>query len=155
MGADDFIAKPFSLPALSVKISNILKTYSHSRIHSMADMESGRFAVNDLDEDFLRKAMDIVEKNISNESFTTADFAREIGMSQSNLYIKLKALTGDSALNFILGVRFREACRLLKDGKYNISEISEKVGFSSPSYFSRAFRKYYGIMPSEYSKNNI
>ena len=155
MGADDFIAKPFSLPALSVKISNILKTYSHSRIHSMADMESGRFAVNDLDEDFLRKAMDIVEKNISNESFTTADFAREIGMSQSNLYIKLKALTGDSALNFILGVRFREACRLLKDGKYNISEISEKVGFSSPSYFSRAFRRYYGIMPSEYSKNNI
>lgn len=156
MGADDFIEKPFSLPAISAKIYNILTTYQRSRMHSQSDfdLEQGHNVFNDLDEDFIRRAVEIVERNIANEDFSTADFAKEIGMSRSNLYIKLKALTGESALNFILGIRFKEACKLLKDGKYNISEISEKVGFSSPSYFSRAFKKYYGIMPSEYTKNN-
>ena len=60
---------------------------------------------------------------------------------------------GESALDFIRKIRFKEACRLLKDGRYSISEISDLVGFNTPSYFATCFKKYLGCLPTEYVKN--
>ena len=94
-----------------------------------------------------------VENNLDNSDFSTEEFAQEMNMSRSNLHLKLKALTGESALDFIRKIRFKEACRLLKDGRYSISEISDMVGFNTPSYFATCFKKYMGVLPTEYVKN--
>ena len=78
-------------------------------------------------------------------------FAREMLMSRSNLHLKMKALTGESTNDFIKRLRFNKACTLLKEGRYNISEISYRVGFSSPSYFATSFKKRFGCLPTEYA----
>lgn len=154
-GADDYIAKPFSMAILVTKIHNMLRTYHRLQDKATKSMEIApeKISFNILDEQFLNKAISLVERNIDNTDFSTEEFAREMNMSRSNLHIKLKALTGESALDFIRKIRFKEACRLLKDGRYSISEISDMVGFNTPSYFATCFKKYIGCLPTEYIKN--
>lgn len=105
-----------------------------------------------MDEELLKKAIAIVEKHMDNVEFSTEIFAREMCMSRSNLHIKMKALTGESANDFICKMRFNQASKLLKEGKYTVSEISGMVGFNTPSYFATSFKKYFGCLPSEYGK---
>ncbi len=85
---------------------------------------------------------------------TPSYFASEMNMSRSNLHLKLKAITGKSAIDFIHKIRFNRACQLLKEGKYTVSEISFMVGYNTPSYFAARFKKYIGCLPTEYGKNN-
>jgi signal transduction histidine kinase/DNA-binding response OmpR family regulator len=155
-GADDFMTKPFSMPVLVAKIQNMLRTLHH--IHDKAtnsmDIAPEKMSLNTMDEEFLVKAIEVLEAHIDDTSFSTTEFAKAMNMSRSNLHLKLKALTGESALDFIRKIRFKEACRLLKDGRYSISEISDKVGFNTPSYFATCFKKYMGCLPTEYIKKN-
>ena len=104
------------------------------------------------DDRFLTKAESIVRANISDTDFGVDEFSREMGMSRSNLYVKLKSLTEEAPLDFIRRIRFERACEMLIDGRYSVAEISEKVGFNSSSYFSVSFRKYFGCLPTEYVK---
>ena len=155
-GADDYIAKPFSMAVLMNKIKNMQKTRMRMLEHysKSIEIEPEKITFNTADEDLLNQAISIVEKNLDNSEFSIAQFASEMNMSRSNLHSKLKAITGESALEFIRKIRFKEACRMLKEGKYSISEISWKVGFSTPSYFTTSFKKHFGCLPSEYLKNN-
>ena len=105
-----------------------------------------------LDEELLRKAIAVIERNMDNVEFSTEQFAREMNMSRSNLHLKLKAITGKSAIDFIHKIRFNRACQLLQEGKYNVSEISFMVGYNTPSYFAARFKKYIGCLPTEYGK---
>ena len=154
-GADDYITKPFSMAVLIAKIQNILRTYHrvHDKATKSMEIAPEKISYNAMDEELLKKAISIVERNIDNSDFSTEEFASEMNMSRSNLHLKLKALTGESALDFIRKIRFKEACRLLKDGRYSISEISDMVGFNTPSYFATCFKKYMGCLPTEYVKN--
>ena len=155
-GADDYIAKPFSMAILVTKIRNILRTYHRlqDKATKSMDIAPEKISFNILDEQLLNKAISIVQQNMDNTEFSTEEFAQAMNMSRSNLHIKLKALTGESALDFIRKIRFKEACRLLKDGRYSISEISDMVGFNTPSYFATCFKKYMGCLPTEYVKKN-
>ncbi|MBR3854457.1 MAG: response regulator, partial [Tidjanibacter sp.] len=155
-GADDYLVKPFAMPVLEAKVRNTLRT--HHRLH---DKVSGSLAIvpeqvcfNALDEQILTKAVAVVRANIDNPKFSTDEFARAMNMSRSNLHLKLKTLTGESALDFVHKVRFEEACKLLRDGRWSISEISDKVGFSTPSYFATSFKKYMGCLPTEYQNRH-
>ena len=123
VGADDYIPKPFSMIMIATKIKNLFRTRYRAIEHYSNSLE--------------------VEPEI---------FAREMCMSRSNLHIKMKALTGESANDFIRKMRFNQACKLLKEGKYTVSEISGMVGFNTPSYFATSFKKYFGCLPSEYGK---
>ena len=154
-GADDYITKPFSMAVLITKVQNILRTYHrvHDKATKSMEIAPEKISYNAMDEELLKKAISIVERNIDNSDFSTEEFASEMNMSRSNLHLKLKALTGESALDFIRKIRFKEACRLLKDGRYSISEISDLVGFNTPSYFATCFKKYMGCLPTEYVKN--
>lgn len=107
---------------------------------------------NALDEAFLKKAVNIVEANMSNPEFLTEDFTSEMGMGRTALHLKMKAITGESTTDFVRKIRFNRACTLLKEGRYTVAEISVMVGFSSPSYFTTSFKKYVGCSPGEYSK---
>ena len=154
VGADDYIPKPFSLVMITTKIRNLFRT-RHRAIEYYSkslEIEPEKIALNPLDEDLLKKAVEIMEKHMDDAEFTTDEFAREMCMSRSNLHLKMKALTGESTNEFIRKVRFNYACKLLKDGKYTVSEISSMVGYV-PSYFTTSFKKYFGCLPSEYGKS--
>ena len=154
VGADDYIAKPFSMEVLKAKILNMLRTRYRifERYSNMTEVEPEKLTNNTMDEELLRKAIAVVEKNMDNVEFSTEQFAREMNMSRSNLHLKLKAITGKSAIDFIHKIRFNRACQLLKEGKYTVSEISFMVGYNTPSYFAARFKKYIGCLPTEYGK---
>ena len=156
MGADAYIQKPFSMVMLIARIQNTLRTRHrlHDKVTKSMDISPEKISFNVMDEMILNKAINIVEQNMDNAEFSTEEFAKAMNMSRSNLHLKLKALTGESALDFIRKIRFKEACRLLKDGRYSISEISDMVGFNTPSYFATCFKKYIGCLPTEYIKKN-
>jgi len=152
VGADDYIPKPFTLSILIAKIQNALRTRRRAYEHysKTLEVEPGKITFNAMDEELLKRAVSIVEKNMDNIEFSADEFARDMNMSRSNLHIKLKAITGESTIDFIRKIRFKEACRLLEDGRYNIAEVSTKVGFNTPSYFATSFKKYFGYLPTEY-----
>lgn len=153
-GADDYIAKPFLLSVLQIKIRNILKMKKRMQYH-FAEAEgvcAAEITGTQMDEELLNKALKIVEDNIDNSGFSAGDFSREMGMSRSNLHIKLKAITGESTVEFIRKIRINYACKLLKEGRYNVAEISVRTGFNSASYFATCFKKQKGCMPTEYLK---
>lgn len=154
VGADDYIPKPFSVAMIAAKIRNLFRTRYRAIEHysKSLDIEPEKVALNPMDEELLKKAMSIVENNMDNVEFSTDEFAREMCMSRSNLHLKMKALTGESTNDFIRKIRFNRACKLLKEGKYSVSEISTMVGFNTPSYFATSFKKYFGCLPSEYGK---
>ncbi|MDD2285238.1 MAG: AraC family transcriptional regulator, partial [Paludibacter sp.] len=116
-------------------------------------VEPEKITFNTMDEDLLKKAMKIVIDNLDNSEFSTDIFCSEMGMSRSNLHLKLKAITGESTIDFIKKIRFNEACKLLLDGRYNVAEVSTMVGFNTPSYFATSFKKYFGVLPTEYIKS--
>ncbi|NCC10149.1 MAG: response regulator [Bacteroidia bacterium] len=154
VGADDYISKPFSLTMVTTKIQNMLRTRHRmlERYSKSLEVEPEKITFNAMDEALIKRAVGIVEKNLDNVEFSTDEFAREMNMSRSNLHLKLKAITGESAIEFIRKIRFNEACKLLKDGRYTIAEVSTMVGFNTPSYFATSFKKYIGCLPTEYIK---
>lgn len=102
--------------------------------------------------EFLSRAKEIVLENINNPDFSSDDFAEAMFMSRSKLYLKFKDSGEESAAQFIRRIRLEKACELLLQQKLSIAEISEMVGFSSPSYFSAIFKKNIGCLPTEYIK---
>lgn len=154
VGADDYIPKPFSLSILTAKIQNMMRTRRRmlERYSKSLEVEPEKITFNVMDEALLKRAMTIVEKNMDNIEFSTDEFAKDMNMSRSNLHLKLKAITGESTIDFIRKIRFSEAARLLKDGRYTVAEVSTMVGFNTPSYFATSFKKYFGYLPTEYIK---
>lgn len=154
-GADDYIPKPFSMSLLEAKVKNTIKTRKRLKAYysDTMEIEPEKLAFNTLDEELLQKAKNIVEENIAEPEFSVDVFAREMGMSRSNLHLKLKSITGESATDFIKKVRFGKALQLLEQKKYSVAEISYMVGFNSPSYFSTSFKKYFGYLPTEHDSN--
>ncbi len=154
IGADDYIGKPFVYSILETKIANIFKQRIRiiSKYASTPELHLHELVTNQLDEEFLNKAVKIVEKYLSDSEFSVEEFSKEMFMSRSGLHLKIKAITGESTGDFIRKVRLSVACKLLKEGRYNVTEISTMIGMS-PTYFSTSFKKYVGFLPSEYLKN--
>ena len=105
-----------------------------------------------MENDFLNRITEIIEKNLSDERFGVSELAREAGMSRSNLLRRVKKLTKLSVSLFIRQVRLKNAMEMLKQTSLNVSEISYRVGFSSTSYFIKCFREHYGYPPGEVGK---
>lgn len=154
VGADDYIAKPFVISVVVAKIRNILRTHYLSKENYIksTEIKPEKMALNTMDEDLLKRAVKVVEAHMDDIEFSTDLFASELNMSRSNLHLKMKALTGEGASDFIRKIRLGHACRLLKTGQYTVAEISVMAGFNTPSYFSTSFKKYFGCLPSEYGR---
>jgi AraC-like DNA-binding protein len=97
---------------------------------------------------FLDSLLDITESRFSDYTFGVDGLSREIGISRPQLYRKVFAITGRSPVSFIRDIRLQKALSLLKENKYNISEIAMEVGYNNPSYFSKCFQEKYGVNPS-------
>lgn len=101
------------------------------------------------DEKFLEKLFDITEQKLSDHSFNIERLCRDIGISRTQLYRKVTAVTGRSPVAFIRDIRLNKALLLIKENKYNLSEIALEIGYNSPSYFSKCFRDKYGVKASK------
>jgi signal transduction histidine kinase/ligand-binding sensor domain-containing protein/DNA-binding response OmpR family regulator len=156
-GADDYVAKPFSSAVLRVRIKNLIE----SRIMLRKKFTSEPFATiteispSKTDEMLFKKAYAIVEKNLNNANFEVNDFAYEIGMSRTQLYRKINAISGQSVKEFIRIIRLKKAAELLVTQENNVSEVAFSVGFNSLSYFTTSFTDYYGMNPSKYVEKFI
>ncbi|HKJ40847.1 MAG TPA: two-component regulator propeller domain-containing protein [Sunxiuqinia sp.] len=156
LGAVDYVYKPFNLVSLKLKIQNILhnRKIIRERIRTNQILEPENIELSSLDENFLKDAVDAVNKHLDDSSFDVVKFSAEVGISPNQAYRKIKALTGQTAKEFIRNQRLKIAANLLLQKKRSISEIIYMVGFSSPSYFTRCFKEYYGCTPKEYIENN-
>ena len=153
-GADDYIPKPFNPKVLDSRIRNILKLRQELRDKFRREgiLQPSEVTSTSADELFLHRAMEIVEKHMGNSEFRVSVFVSEMGMSRSVLYRKFEALTGQSVNEFVKNIRLKRAAQLLALNEFNISEITYQVGFSDPQYFSKCFSGFYGMTPSQYSK---
>ncbi len=151
-GADDYLNKPFNMDVLMARINNLIELRNKLKQQYLSG--TGLSMINlvntKTDRNFVDKASEILNKNLSKFDFTAEYFAKEIGMSRSNLHLKLKAITGCSTTEFIRDVRLRESVKILLSGKYNISEVAYLVGFNSISYYNLCFKKKYSKTPSQY-----
>tara|TARA_R110000850_G_scaffold272966_1_gene408646 strand:- start:471 stop:896 length:426 start_codon:yes stop_codon:yes gene_type:complete len=102
-----------------------------------------------LDKKFITKVLGYIAENMSDENLNVEHLADELNLSRSQLYRKIKALTGYSANEFLRKIRLEKAKHMLVNGNESISEVCFKVGFSSPSYFTKCFKAHFGVLPTE------
>lgn len=155
-GAEDYITKPFSPIYLEARVENILeqrKRLQETYRKNLLELEPAKVEITSQDEIFLAKLLDIMEKNMDNSELTVEDVVSEIGLGRTVFFNKLKGLTGLSPIEFIREVRIKRAAQLLRTGEHNVSEITYMVGMSDSRYFSKCFKKVYGMTPSEYKKS--
>lgn len=152
-GADDYLFKPFDTEELLVRVENLIKQRELLKLkfqQAPYNLDPKSVTITSVDEKFLKKAMEILEKHMNNSKFETTIFSQEMGVSRSNLNIKLKALTGFSTRMFIRQLRLKRAAQLLSKQAGNVSEVSYLVGFESLSHFTKAFKEQFGVTPSKY-----
>jgi signal transduction histidine kinase/ligand-binding sensor domain-containing protein/DNA-binding response OmpR family regulator len=152
LGADDFLSKPFDPNLLLEKVKNILsrdkklqKQYSKTIRLGPSEIE-----ITSSDEIFIEKVILTIEENLQNHKFSSDVLASEMNMSNSSLYRKLKALTGNSTAEFIRSIRIKRAAQLLADKDRTITEIAYEIGFNDVKHFRTVFQKQFSCSPSEY-----
>lgn len=152
IGADDYIPKPFHPNELIVRVEKLIE--NHKRIiekyRSNGVIIPKNITTNPLDEAFVEKVISSITKNMSNEEFSVEELGDLVAMSRSNLFRKLKAITGQTPIEFIYNIRLKHAMDLLLERKLNMSQIAYEVGFRNPSSFTKSFRKQYGKSPTEF-----
>ncbi|NJM15985.1 MAG: response regulator transcription factor, partial [Bacteroidales bacterium] len=154
-GADDYVAKPFSIKVLKARVENLIKSRAQLKSRYIKEIETTQeetYPENSIDRKFLDRIVAIVDKDISNPEFDNKLLMQEIGLGKSQLYAKIKALTGQSVHEFIRTIRLKKAANLLKDKPASISEIAYATGFNSLIYFSRCFKKQFGVTPTDFAQ---
>jgi len=151
-GADDYLTKPFDEKELKVRIKNLItiREKLQKKYQQESYIKPTTTKVTSVQQQFLEKIKTIVEEHIDNDQFNVEDLGDKMSMSRSQIHRKLKALTNQSATQFIRNYRLHRAAELLKLESGNITEIAYQVGFSSQTYFSKCFQELFNISPSEY-----
>jgi YesN/AraC family two-component response regulator len=154
VGADDYITKPFNFKLLESRIKNLLaqRRKLQKAFRKKIDVSPSDIEITSLDEIFIQKAIDLVEKNMGNSQFSVQEMSSELGMSRVNLYKKISSLTGESPVEFIRSIRMKRAAQFLKQGQFTVSEVAYRVGYNDPKYFARQFKNEFNMSPSQYAK---
>ena len=157
-GADDYLIKPFDPRVLQLKINNLIRLRDELkeryRKSLSVDEDTGRGIAQDVNEAFIAKLRAMVIENISEPGFGVNELARQVGMSVSVLYRKIRSLTGMTVNDFVKTIRFNEAKKLLEAGTYNVNEVATIIGYDSNRHFSSEFKKVFGQNPSEIKRQN-
>jgi signal transduction histidine kinase/DNA-binding response OmpR family regulator/ligand-binding sensor domain-containing protein len=149
-GADAYLTKPFNKKELLVRLEQLLKLRKQLQTKfGKLEFKAGQGKQAGPEELFILKAAQIVEANLEKSMFNAADLANEIHLSESQLYRKLKAISGKSTAIFIRTVRLKKAKELLETTNLSVSEIGYQVGFNDPAWFSRVFKEEFGVSPTE------
>lgn len=155
-GADDYVVKPFDHQELTTRVRNLIDLRKSLREKFSKDflLKPQDVTLASPDEKFLKKAMEIIERNISNPDFDVAELVSEMAVSRTLLHTKLKALVNCSAGEFIKTIRLKRAAQLLAQRKVTVSEIAYMVGFKDPQYFNKCFKKHYGETPGSFANRH-
>jgi DNA-binding response OmpR family regulator len=157
IGADDYLIKPFDSKELLARVHNLIKQRQQLRERFSREvvLKPQDIAITPLDEVFLNKVKALVEKHLGDADFEVETLSREAGMSHAQIHRKLKALTNQSASQFIRSLRLLRAVELLKQNAGTVAEITYMVGFGSQAYFTKCFHEQFGCAPKEYVKKNF
>ena len=166
-GADDYITKPFSATYLKARVENLLgqrrklqHLYRDSLMGSAAilphtdeeilEEQEKLPGMSPNDRRFMDKLVELMESNMDNGDLVVDDLVREIAVSRSVFFKKLKTITGLAPIEFIKEMRINRAVQLIETGEYNMTQISYMVGINDPRYFSKCFKAKLGKTPTEY-----
>ena len=155
IGADDYITKPFNTSLLISRCNNLVNSriLLQEKFSKQPQAAAQMLATNPIDKDILDRAMAIIEQHLDDTEFNVNVFAREMAMARTNLFTKLKAITGQTPNDFILTIRLKKGALMLRNNpELNITEISDRIGFSSSRYFSKCFKDVYHVSPLAYRK---
>ena len=152
IGADEYIMKPFEIEELKIRINNLLqqrkRLHEHYKKYGLFEIDEQK--ISSVDQKFISNALEIINNNISNCSLTVDLMAEKLAVSRSLLHKKFSALVGESPGELTKRIRLNKAAELIEHNSGNITEISFKVGFNNPSYFTECFKKQFGVSPSQY-----
>lgn len=151
-GADSYISKPFSSELLLARLDNLIE--GRSRLQSIFgdSLPLAKEDISDMDRDFVGRLREVIEENIDDTSFSVETLGEKMCLSRVQLYRKTKALTGYSPNEYIRTARLKKASYLLATTDSTVSEIAYSVGFSSPSYFAKCYKEYFGTSPASRKK---
>jgi signal transduction histidine kinase/ligand-binding sensor domain-containing protein/DNA-binding response OmpR family regulator len=151
-GADDYLTKPFDARELQVRVKNLIEQRERlrERFQEQILIQPSDVTATSMDSRFLKRAIEFVEMRIDDTGLDVNQFSKEMALSRSQLNRKLRALTKQSATEFIRCLRLKRAAQLLEQRTGNISEIAYEVGFTNPSRFAGHFRNLFGVSPSKY-----
>jgi signal transduction histidine kinase/ligand-binding sensor domain-containing protein/DNA-binding response OmpR family regulator len=153
-GASDYITKPFEKEILMARVNSILKSRNDLQkyFYNEITLQENTLKISPENKDFLDKCIDFVELHLDDEEFNIKALAAEMGTSHSNLYKKVKYVSGQSLNGFIRFIRLRKAARLFINTECNVNEVAFQVGISDVKYFRLHFSKLFGMNPSAYIK---
>jgi signal transduction histidine kinase/ligand-binding sensor domain-containing protein/DNA-binding response OmpR family regulator len=151
-GANDYITKPFNFEVLGAKIKSLLELKStfKSTYTKQIKVLSPEMTIESTDEKLLQEIVSYLETNLTNPQLSVEGLSKKIGMSRSSLYTKLLELTGQTPVEYIRSFRLEKAVVLMQKSNMTIAEIAYQVGFTTPNYFTKAFKKQFNMLPSEY-----
>jgi len=153
-GADDYISKPFEKELLVARVTGILKSKNNLQkyFYNEITLKSNDLKISADYKEFLTECMKVVEEHLTDNDFCIKILADEIGMSQSNLYKKIRSISGQSTNGFIRFIRLRKAAEMFLNTDCTVAEAAYKVGINDLKYFREQFSKLFGLNPSEYIK---
>jgi len=152
-GADDYIFKPFNISELITRISNLLSMRDKLKLKydRFNILGTGNEIPETTDDRFMDRVINIINASLRDHTFDVRSLQEKIGMSKTHLTRKLEVLTGLSPGKMIRNIRLERAAELLKTRAGNITEVSNSVGISNPSNFTKAFKKHFGVSPKDYA----
>lgn len=152
VGADSYMSKPFNFDMLMVRIEKLIEQQEKRKQEFRKNIEvnPGAITITSLDEQLIQKSLEYLEKNMDNPEYGVEELSRDLGMARMSLYRKLQSITGDTPTDFIRSIRLKRAAQLLQGSQLPIVEVANRVGFSSPSYFSKCFKEMFGMLPKQY-----
>ncbi len=154
-GADDYITKPFNPKMLVARVNNILNNRNSllEKYQNNPIPNARKVAKTRIDKEFLDKAQKAVLSNLENPNYDVKAFSRDLALGRTNLFSKIKGITGQTPNGFINHMRINIAAqRMIQEPDRSISEIANTCGFTNPHYFSRVFKKQFKQSPKEYRK---
>jgi AraC-like DNA-binding protein len=148
--------KPFEPDELSARIKNLIEQRRrlHEHFQKKGIFEFEQTNITSIDKKFLKKSFDIINKHISDSAFSVELLAEGLAISRSGLQKKIQSLIGETPGDLIRRVRFNKAAELIKLKFGNLSEIALEVGYNNPAHFSEAFKRQFGITPSQFQQKN-
>lgn len=151
-GADSYISKPFNSKLLLVRLRNLMDNHKRLKQFFGDKTSLSKESVSDVDKGFVDRFRELIEENLADSELSVEDLGSKMGLSRVQLYRKIKALTNYSPNELVRIARLKKAASLLASSEKTISEITYEVGFTSPSYFTKCYKDYFGESPTDFLK---
>ncbi len=151
-GADSYISKPFNSKLLLVRLRNLMDNHKRLKQFFGDKTTLSKEPVSDVDKGFVDRFRELIEENLADSELSVEDLGGKMGLSRVQLYRKIKALTNYSPNELVRIARLKKAASLLASSEKTISEITYEVGFTSPSYFTKCYKDYFGESPTDFLK---